>query len=225
MRLREATLIFGLVCAVPACTSLGLSSTGPVHLAPLSESSDDSWKKTLTESTRRVEVYEAGVRQADLRATLVTPRLRRAFLASRAGFHGRFSQEAERDLIALGNPDEGVDEKMKSKPDAEEQVLVFVAMYVSDQKDRDLAASYTIWDSQLVRGDARAAPIKMETLRLSPAVSAMFPYVDRFDDVYLMRFPLMDVQGHPFLSSGGAPLRLEVKSVLANATVEWTLSD
>jgi hypothetical protein len=59
---------------------------------------------------------------------------------------------------------------------------------------------------------------------MSPAVADIFPFVDRYDDLYLIRFPLVDLQGHSFLSPGGEPLRLEVKSALADAVVEWTLT-
>lgn len=198
----------------------GLHDAGPAHLAPAEHT---EWSRVLAENTRRSEPYTWAMREADLRATLVTPRLRKAFLDAKSGFEGRFVDEAVRELVALGNADEGVDAALKSHPDSEEQVVLFIAMYVADQKDRDLAASYTIWNTRLVRGEASAKPIKLETVRNSPAVADMFPYVDRYDDLYIARFPLVDPKGRPFLSPGGDPLRLEVKSALADAVVEWTL--
>lgn len=214
--------------AVAAGTGLLLScgsiaTSAPVRLAPASQKS--AWDAEVAEHTRRHEPYRWLSRQADLRATLVTPRLRQAFLAHRAEFYGRFSDEAERELVGMGNADEGVDAAMTSAPGGEEEVVLFVAMYVADQKNRDLAASYTIWDSTLARGEARAKPIKIETVRASPAVAALFPYVDRFDDLYIMRFPRQAEGGAPFLSAGGAPLVLEVKSALAEARVEWVLGE
>lgn len=204
-----------------SCASIATSA--PVRLAPASQPS--AWDEIVAEHTRRHEPYHWLARQADLRATLVTPRLRQAFLAHRAEFFGKFSDEAERELVGMGVADEGVDAAMKPAPGGEEEVVVFVAMYVADQKNRDLAASYTIWDSTLVRGGARAKPIKIETVRPSPAVVALFPYVDRFDDLYVMRFPRQAENGAPFLSAGGAPLALEVKSALAEARVEWVLGE
>jgi hypothetical protein len=165
------------------------------------------------------------VRAADMRATLITPRLRKAFLEHRGEFHGQFARTVAKDLVQMGNADEGVDAPMKSKPDAEEQVLVFVAMFVTNQKERDLAANTTIWDTKLVRGTASVKPTKIESLRMSPAVPEVFPYVDRFDEIYLMRFPLVDAQGRSFLTPGGEALRLEVKSALADAVVEWELAE
>lgn len=195
--------------------------TGAVKIAP----DDASWDAVLKDHTRRAEPFNGTIREADLRATLVTPRLRKAFIAERTELHGRFAREAERELVALGDVDEGVDAPMKSAPESEGQVVVFIALYVTDQKDRDIAASYTIWDTRLVRGSASVKPLKIETIRMSPAVVAMFPYVDRFDDLYIAHFPLVDLQGHSFLTPGGDPLRLEVKSALADAVVEWTLTE
>lgn len=196
-------------------------AAGPVSIAPAPAGTP--WDDTLAQHTRRAEPYDWALRQADLRATLVTPRLRKAFLDAREQFQGRFSEETARDLVALGNPDEGTDHAMKPGPDSEEQVIVFAAMYVTDQKNRDIAASYTIWETRLTRGGASVKPIAIESVRNTPAAAAIFPYVDRFDDLYLIRFPLVDGQGHAFLSPGGEPLRLEVKSALADAVVEWTL--
>ena len=200
----------------------GAPAAGPAHLAPKPGA---AWSDALTEATRRTETYDYALRTSDLRATLVTPRLRKAFIDARCTFQGRFAEAAARELIGMGEPDEGVDAPMRAQPKSEEQVVLFVAMYVTDQAERDLAASYTVWETRLVRGDVSVAPIAVETVRSSPGVADIFPYVDRFDDLYIVRFPLADAAGHPLLSSGGSPLRLEVKSALAEAKVEWTLAD
>lgn len=222
MRKESRVLVLGTVMGlVLACSSTPKSA--PVRLAPASDQT--AWQAVLTEHTRRDEPYDWLMRQADMRATLVTPKLRQAFIAHRDEFHGRFADEAQTELVAMGQPDEGVDAAMKAAPAGEEQVVVFVAMWVADTKNRDLAASYTIWDSALVRGKARVKPTSIETVRSSPAVSALFPYVDRFDDLYIMRFPMVDAAGQPLQSAGGAPLALEVKSALAEARVEWVLSE
>lgn len=221
MKLRQLLRVSGVVGVFATSCVTGAPRTAPVKIAP----DDSAWEQVLKDHTRRVEPYRGTIREADMRATLVTPRLRKAFIAERTELHGRFAREAEREIVALGDVDEGVDAPMKTKPESEAQVVVFIAMYVTDQKDRDIAANYTIWDTQLVRGEARAKPIKIETVRMSPAVVALFPYVDRFDDLYIARFPLVDLKGRSFMTPGGDPLRLEVKSALADAVVEWALTE
>ncbi len=209
----------GLSCATP------YAAEGPVALAGAANTDGDAWANELAAATRRVEPYHYAQRQADLRATLVTPRLRQTFGAQRDRFHGRFAQQTAQDFLAFGSVDEGVDaDKTIARPESEEQVLIFVAFYVADQKHRDLSIKGTIWDTTLVRGDKRVKPIAIESVRQSPAVSEVFPYVDRFDDLYLLRFPLVDAAtGMEALSAGAEPLRLEISSAVAQCAVSWQL--
>lgn len=218
MRALATTLAPALLACSLSCT--GPAATGPVRIAPAAEV---EWTDAVAEHTRRGQYYDWFVRQADTRAMLITPRVRKAYLDNRPEFQGVFAEDTERELVALGEPDPGVDVESRPKPESEEQVLFFVAMYVTDQKNRDIGASYTIWETTLERGDARAAPIKIETVKGSPAVMDVFPFADRFDDLYLVRFPLVDAQGRPFLSPGGEPLRLRIKSALAEIELEWAL--
>jgi hypothetical protein len=202
-----------ITCATPS----SLPQDGTASLAP----GTASWQQAVNDNSRRHESYDWFMRTADLRATLVTPRLRKAFIEHRNEFHGRFADEQEKELLQLGTADDAVDTATTAGPQAEQEVLVFVAMYVADQKHRDVSASYSIWDVSLERGDARVRPLKMENVRSSPAVRALFPYVDRFDDLYLFRFPLVDKSGSMMLSPGA--LRLHIRSALADASVAWEL--
>lgn len=220
----------GLALAAALALHLGCASTwaasGPVTVGPSASASapTGSWAEELALATRRHEPYVYASRQADLRATLITPRLRRAFAVERDTFHGRFAGDASRDLMAFGSVDEGVDAaKVIARPEGEEQVLVFVAMYVADQKNRDLAIKGTIWDTVLIRDGRRIKPIAIDVVRQSPAAAAIFPYVDRFDDLYLLRFPLNDVATGASLLAPG-PVELEIASAIARCSVSWTLS-
>lgn len=220
-RSRLLTIALALVVAGGCAT---VPSSGPVDLAP--STSTTSWDDELARATRRVEPYEWAMRQADLRATLITPRLRKAFLTERTRFHGRFARDAATELLAMGVVDEGVDATAIDRPKSEEQILVFVAFYAADQKNRDLAITGSIWDVALVRGGQRVKPLAIEAVRSSPAVSQVFPYVDRFDDLYLLRFPLVDAAtGAEPLSPGAEPLHLEIASALATCDVSWSIVD
>lgn len=206
-----------------ACASL--PQTGTLDIAtPVPRDEGERWEEVVHQHTRKVEVYEWAVRQVDLRATLVTPRLRTAFIAADPRLHGRAADDVEDDLLRLGAPpDEGVDAPMQASAEAEEQVILYVCFYVADQKNRDLAASYTIWDTSLVRGEARVKPLAIEPMKYSPAVAALLPHADRFDEIYVMRFPLVDARtGTAMTAPGEEPLRLEVKSAIGDAIVSWT---
>lgn len=207
-----------------ACTPL--PRRGPLLMVPLGDRlSAESWEQAVREHTRKVEVYEWAVRQVDLRATLVTPRLRAAFLTAQERLHGRIADELKRDLIDLGvPPDEGASRPLGTRPRAEEEILVYVCFYVADQRNRDLAAGYSIWDTELVRGATRVQPTRIDAMKYSPALEALLPHADRFDEVYALRFPLVHREsGNVVFGPGEPPLRLEVRSALGAAVVDWTL--
>lgn len=222
----------GLLRALSLCCALFAplacqTFSGPVRVAPPAEGApEETWSSTLREHTRRVEVYDHTMRQVDLRATLVTPRLRHAFSRARDAFHGRVAHDVAMDLIALGKrPDEGVDAPMEKGPRAEEQIVIYVAFYAADQAQRDLAASYSIWDVRLARDGVRVKPEEITTVAYSSALKAVFPHADRFDDFYVLRFPLVDASsGMALMQPGATPLELHIESALAKAHVTWTLT-
>lgn len=221
---RTVSVVWGLSLLV-GC----MHASGPVPLAPHGQggaAAEKPWQEVLREHTRRDEVFNWTDRQVDMRATLVTPRLRQAFRQHRSHFHGRIARDIQMDLVSLGQPpDEGPDAPIQTRPQAEEQVIIYLAFYASQLAHRDLAASYGIWDVRLVRGESKALPLSIEQTRYSPAVKAVFPHADRFDEIYILRFPMTDRNtGKPFLSSGGEPLELHVESALAQAAVSWSLA-
>ncbi|MCC7073731.1 MAG: hypothetical protein IT383_20640 [Deltaproteobacteria bacterium] len=217
MTVHQASAAVISMLALAVASAIGCSSiphAGPVSVA---SGAHAAWTPVVAEHTRQAESFDWLVRQADLRAVLVTPRLRKAYLDARADFHGELAKELQTELVGMGAPDEGVDAPLRAAPQAEEQIVVLVALYVTDQKNRDISASYTIWDTELVIGDRRVRPTAMETLRNSPAAADVFPFIDRFDDLYLVRFP------GPLPAAGG-PIRLVLSSALATAAVEWQLT-
>jgi hypothetical protein len=203
--------------ALAALLTLVAGCSTPVKQVRIAEqvSSSDAWEAVVAEHTSRAVVFDGADRKVDLRATLITPRLRSAFVAARDRLYGRVTRDFNDELVALG-----------LEESTEEEVLVVVTFYASDLKHRDLAASYTIWDTTLARGKARVDPKALETERFSPALKALFPHADRFDSVYLVRFPVRDEKtGTTMFSPGDDPLTLEVKSAIAEAVVGWKLRD
>jgi hypothetical protein len=214
--------LLALLALLTSCATL--SSTGDAALAANADGSTAGFESEARAATRRSEPYDGAVRLADLRATLLTPRVRKAFVDARAQFHGAFAADFARDVVAMGNADEGVDATTLARPPGEGEVLVFVALYASDQKNRDLAVSSSTWDVRLVRGTTPVKPLAIERVRRSPAVAAVFPWVDRFDDLYLLHFPIVDPSTSTTVLAAGE-LRLDVSSAQASCAVSWSLHD
>ena len=224
-RLAGVFAVVGVAAAALVSSCASLPREGALPVAAAADGSTDGWRVESVRATRRFEPYDWANRLADLRATLLTPRLRKAFIDDRADFHGRFAADAQRDFVAFGNPDEGVDATALSGPPGEGELLVFVAFYASDQKNRDLAVGGSIWGVRLTRGTTRVKPLKIERVRQSPAVVDVFPWVDRYDDLYLLRFAIVDAAtSTAMMTTGEPPLVLEVDSAIARTSVRWTLT-
>jgi hypothetical protein len=218
----RGALLALLASTLTSCATL--SSTGEAELAANADGTTAGFDTEARAATRRSEPYDGAVRLADLRATLLTPRVRKAFVDARERFHGAFATSFAREVVAMGNADEGVDAATLSGPPGDGEVLVFVAMYASDQKNRDLAVSGSTWDVRLMRGTTAVKPLAIERVRRSPAVTAVFPWVDRFDDLYLVRFPIVDASTSTTVLAPGE-LRLDVSSAQASCAVSWDLHD
>ena len=225
--LRTLLSTFALLSLLPLC-ACG-SAKGPVKMTEAATSAG-AWERVVAEHTRQRRVFnleDVSYMQMDLRATLVTPRLRSAFAQARPRLHGAVAEKFDDVLIEMGAPpDEGMDaERVLTRPLDEERVLVVVSVYVAHEDGANFDhARYSIWDLNLERGDAKVAPEDIERIRYSAALQGLLPHADRYDETYLLRFPLVDTSsGTPLLSPGGEPLRFTVKSGVASATLEWQL--
>jgi|GEM_PF-974726 len=219
-RLRRAGVLFAASLALAGATCS--QPQGNVDVRPAT--ADVSWSDALAEHTRSVRVWNLLLMEARLKATLVTPALRSAYLQNRVDFHGRFAKDLHKELVGYGQrPDEGVDAEMMSGPEGESELLVIASFYVADRINKDLNSSYSVWDTRLVRGDTEVEATKIESLHNDPAVVEVLPYVDRFDDVYLLRFPLVGDDGGALMGPGDDELRLEIRSAKGTAAVSWSL--
>ena len=216
----------GLMCMVASGLALSacLPSKGPVQFHGTAPKAN-AWDKVVFEHTRRDTLNYFHHRTADVRATLVTPRFRQAFLLERQRLHGAMADEFANDLINLGSPpDEGMDAPDKSRPNAEEQITFYVSLYTHDKRYRDLAAHDTIWQLYLEKGNTRVKPESISTLRFSPGLKEILPHADRFDDHYIVRFPFVDSEtGTAFFAPDQKPLTLFIGSAMGESRLSWTL--
>ncbi len=220
----RARLVAGglLLALVVACAT----AKGPVKMTE-GVSAAGAWHRVLEEHTLRAQLWYGLVfHSADIDCTLVTPRLRSAFIADRDRFYGEIADDLAADLQNLGKrPDEGYDAPMARAPVAENEIVIYAALWAADTDFRDLGTDYTAWTIQLKRGPAMVIPREIDKLRNNEALAAIMPHVDRFDNVYVLRFPMVDADtGTAMFTPGGEPLHLEVKSALGVATFEWSLT-
>jgi hypothetical protein len=151
-------------------------------------------------------------RRLDARATYHAPAFRKSFLDHRKGFFGDFADKAYKELVELGGGE------------AEEWHSFFLSAFVDWQKYKAMSHSHTIWTLTLENDQGVAVVAsKIKDVRINPGVAAIYPYVDRFDKAYLVRFPLTDKEGRPVITAQTRSFTLRVESAYAKAQLLWDL--
>lgn len=171
-----------------------------------------SWNRVLDDWSRQDRAWDWMDMRLDARATYHSPPLRKAFIENRQQFFGDFSTKAKQELVDLGGGE------------AEEWHSFFVSTYVDWQRYKAMTHAHTIWTLSLENDQGvRVQASKIKDVRVNLAVQAIYPYVDRFDRAYLVRFPLTDKEGRPLITSTTRRFTLLIESAYAHAKLVWDL--
>jgi len=224
-----ASAIFGL-------SLISCQSPGPVSLSPkLQSPAASDYNTILGQYTRRDHVYAFFADKVDLRATFHSPAYKQAFAAAKPQFHGRSAELIDlylRDQKPAPTPLQALSQVVKpfsaqaqdtARP-PQKTLSFLLAFYVADQDYRSLDADDSIWDIEL-RVDDRAPqkPLKLERLRRDPSLDQVYPYLNKLDQIYWLRFAPTDKQGQPLLGPDAKKMQLRVVSKIADAKVQWDL--
>jgi hypothetical protein len=182
-----------------------------VNLAPSNQRI--SWDRTVADWSREHRVYNWLDDMIYARATFHSPAFRKSFIDHRAEFFGHFSDIANRELVELG------------MGDVENFHSFFVTAYVGKQKYKALSHAHTIWSLFLENDQGvRVKADKFKDVRITQAVAAIYPYVDRFDKAYFVHFPLADAEGRPIITGSTRKFTLHIQSDYAHAELKWGLT-
>lgn len=173
----------------------------------------DEYPAILKTWTREGKVYRRLDNKLFVTATFHAPEFRRAFAVSFPDIYGHGGKITRRELVDLTG---GV----------EQYHNFFLAVYTPDKRWNDLARDDSIWrltmrgSSGTVVGPADVIPLKMdENLR------TVYPYVNRFDMIYLVRFPLTDPLHRVVIDPTTQSFTLRIASALGATEMEWDLTD
>ena len=98
-------------------------------------------------------------------------------------------------------------------------------MYVADQENRWLNHDSTIWEVTLsVDNGAPVKPLKIESVRRTPSLDQVYPYLDKLDIPYVMYFAPTQADGSPLFSSSTKTFTLRIVSKIADAKLTWDVS-
>ncbi|MBN2360960.1 MAG: hypothetical protein JXR83_16005 [Deltaproteobacteria bacterium] len=219
------------IAALVAC-----QSTGPVHIGERSaRPAAGDYEQILAEHTRRAHVYDWLDAVVDVRATYHSPAFKQAFAAARARFQGRAADRVEATLFGRALPKDPIEQfadvvrpfadSVPAGPDLSDAETFFVAMYVADQENRWLTHDSTIWEVALnVDGGPPVEPLRIESVRRTPSLDQVYPYLDKLDTPYVFYFAPTSADGRPLISSSTRSFTLRIVSKIADAKVTWQVA-
>ena len=199
------------------CTLAGLScaerrrppavlhrDTGPVEAGRYLEVLD-TW-------TRDDKVYDLLDNKIFISATFHAPQLRRAFASAFPDIYGHGGTITRRELVELTE-------------NIERSHTFFVSAFTSYRKWNDLEKDDSIWRLTLMdEGEERfMEPTEIISVKIDANLEAVYPYIGRFDEAYLVRFPLADEEGKLLIPPGSKGFTLRLASALGVAQLRWEL--
>lgn len=189
-------------CATPEDRAHPLTSTVP--LTP------GDYDEVLHDWTRHDEVYDVLYRIAFFHVTYHSPAFRRAFLVRHPDVYGPGSEEASRLLLTSEH--------------SEEFIEFFLSASTANQRWNDLNRTDSIWRITLKSDDGEAVDGKVERVKTTANLRAIYPYITPYANTYAVRFPRNTFTGEPVLTPSTEQLQMRVTSALGEATMTWRIA-
>ena len=161
--------------------------------------------------TRSAKVYQGFETKQFVTATFHTPEFRRAFAIAFPEIYGHGGAITRRELVDLtGN--------------IEQFHNFFMAVYTPEQKWNDLAKPDSIWRLSLIGSEEVAVDAaEIVRVKIDANLRAVYPFIGRFDEGYLVRFPLTDAMNRLVLDARSTAVTLRIASALGIAEMRWAL--
>jgi hypothetical protein len=209
MTIRLAAALVALSCtSVAGCAA---APARPSLYGPERKMGPGDYPEILRSWTRSARVYQGFDTKMFVSATLHSAELRRAFGMAFPEIYGHGGSVTRRELVELTG-------------DVEQFHTFFVAAYTADDKWNDLAMPDSIWHLSLIGSDEVVVdPSSVEIIRVDANLTMVYPYITRFDRVYLVRFPLTDAMGRLVLDPKSTSATLRLASALGVAELRWEL--
>lgn len=168
--------------------------------------------------TRHDKVYQGLDNKLFISATYHAQDFRRAFAIAFPDIYGHGGKITRRELVDMTG---GV----------EQHHNFFIATYTPNVHWNDFSRDDSIWRMSLYskgpsgdgQGEAEVAPDAIIPLKVDENLRAVYPYVSRFDKIYLVRFPLVDAWQRPLVGSHTSEVVLRVASALGVASMRWPM--
>lgn len=198
--------VFLLLNALGGCTT---PSDRAHSLSAAQKLTPDDYGGVLSDWTRHDEVYDVLYRIAFFHVTYHSPAFRRAFLVRHPDVYGPGSEEAGRLMLTT--------------PESEDYLEFFVAASTANQRWNDFNRADSIWRITLRSDDGEPVDGKVERVKTSANLRAIYPYITPYSNTYAVRFPRNTFTGEPVLTPKTQQLELRVTSALGEAQMVWRI--
>lgn len=209
-----------LALALCGCTTWAPPRPGQpeVSPAPRGRSARDAFRRELRTWTRQDKIYGGLDNKLFVSATYHAPAFRRAFAIAFPDIYGHGGKITRRELVDMTD---GI----------EQHHNFFIAAYTPDARWNDFSREDSIWRMSLYSkvlgedgmGEAEVSPDEIVPLKIDENLRAVYPYISRFDHIYLVRFPLVDALQRPLVDVGTSEVVLRIASALGVATMRWPM--
>lgn len=173
----------------------------------------------LHQWTRSAKIYRELDNKMFVSATYHAPAFRRAFAVAFPDIYGHGGKITRRELVDLTG---GV----------EQHHNFLLAINTPDNRWNDFAREDSIWRLSLYStsrgghgaGETEVAPDDIVPIKMDENLRAVYPYINRFDKVYLVRFPLLDPMHQLIVDADTDEMVLRIASAMGVATMRWKVA-
>jgi hypothetical protein len=170
------------------------------------------YPRVLRTWTRSAKIYRGLDDKLFVTATYHAPELRRAFALAFPDIYGHGGKITRRELVDLTG---GV----------EQHHNFLLAVYTPDVRWNDMGRDDSIWRLSLKGSqDIEVGPDEVVPIKMDENLRAVYPYISRFDKVYLVRFPLVDPLQRMVIEGDASGITLRIASALGGADMHWLLN-
>lgn len=177
---------------------------------PVRELTSDDFGAILRTWTRSERIYRGFDQKMFIDATLHSAEFRKSFAITWPHVYGAGGRVTRRELVELTG-------------EAETTHSFFLSVYTSDRDWNDLSEESSIWRLTLRAGDHSVEASEIISIPADANLRAIYSHIDRFDECYLVRFPLADPLGQLVVAPDSEALTITIASALGRAELRWKL--
>lgn len=192
-----------LLAASFACTKPQPPQAGRYDAAGTDVQAAD-YPHVLASWTRDNRLYNGLENKVFVTSVFLTPELRAAVRTTYPDVIGHGGTVTRDELALPVSPD----------------LVFFVTMYTADRKWNDLQTPTSIWKVTL-KGESEVAPTSIQKIRPDENLRTIFPFIGRYDECYLVRFPSGD---GAVIGGATSQSTLRFASGLGETSLEWQLA-